>query len=87
VHTGVTKCPVDTLLARGRIHGPVDISDTDVDTGPSWLQQCRRGRPPVQKLVATIQFAKGKLVIESLIRPLFVEIISRACEACIPDYH
>ena len=25
--------------------------------------------PPVQKLVATIQFSKGKLAIESLIRP------------------
>jgi len=31
--TGATKCPVDTLLARGRIHDPVDISGTDVDTG------------------------------------------------------
>ena len=32
-HTGAKKCPVDTFLGRGKIHGLVDAPITGVDTG------------------------------------------------------
>ena len=36
---GVKKCPVDAFLGRGRIHGQVTASGTDVGTCPSLLSQ------------------------------------------------
>ena len=30
----VKKCPVDTFLARGRVHGALDAAGTAVDKAP-----------------------------------------------------
>ena len=66
IRKDVKKQSGGLFLARGRIHGFSAASRRFVDGNPS--SDTVYEKPPVQKLVASLLFAKGEKAIESLIR-------------------
>ena len=66
VRTLVQKVSSGHFLARGRIHGFSAASRRFVDGNPS--SDTVYEKPPVQKLVASLLFAKGEKAIQALIR-------------------
>ena len=66
MRTLVQKVSSGHFLARGRIHGFSAASRRFVDGNPS--SDTVYEKPPVQKLVASLLFAKGEKAIQALIR-------------------